>query len=170
MLVVIIAISPVKVETEIPLIHVTCIKVFRHDEAMNDEQEFQINIPSVRKNISQVERFLHSLPGFQYLEQSKYFNALIAVTEAVNNAIIHGNKCDESKVVTLSARVSESEITISIRDSGEGFDPYIIPDPRRKENLLKDGGRGVFLITSLVDEATFVRLADGMQVDLLVRL
>jgi serine/threonine-protein kinase RsbW len=79
----------------------------------------------------------------------RYYNVLIAVTEAVNNAIIHGNKLNPQKKVTITLIVSQNDITVEVLDQGDGFDPENVADPREAENLLKENGRGVFLIKQL---------------------
>ena len=76
----------------------------------------------------------------------------IAVTELVNNAIKHGNREEHDKKVTVALRLRESEIEASIADEGLGFDPDNLPDPLAEENLLKEIGRGIFIVKSLMDE------------------
>ncbi len=132
---------------------------------MASEQSFEL-----RMNIALVEPFLRSIESFQELEESRYYNALIAITEAVNNAIVHGNKCDESKIATLEVEVQSDALVFRIRDEGIGFDPDAVPDPRRKENILKDGGRGVFLIQSLVDDVHYTNTGNGMLLTMTLKL
>jgi serine/threonine-protein kinase RsbW len=89
----------------------------------------------------------------------------IAVRESVANAMKHGNKGDESKRVAVEfiAAPAEhpSELTILVRDQGEGFDPEQIADPLAPENLLKSSGRGIFLIRSFMDEVDLRRVPEG---------
>lgn len=129
---------------------------------MDETKTYILRLPSLRKNIAQVEGFLNAIPEFSNLGESLYYNALIAITEAVNNAIIHGNKCDESKLATLSVEVQDHAMTFTVRDYGSGFDPNKVPDPRSEENLLREGGRGVFLIRSLIEDSHYERMEDGM--------
>lgn len=86
----------------------------------------------------------------------------IAVRESVANAMKHGNKGDETKRVAVEFIAAPadhpSELTILVRDQGEGFDPNEVADPLAPENLLKSSGRGIFLINGLMDEVQF---ADG---------
>ncbi len=135
---------------------------------MNDSTALEIVIPSVRANIAMVEPFLSGIECIRELEESRYFNLLIAVTEAVNNGIVHGNACVESKMVALHVRWNKDDIVITVRDEGKGFDPNLVPDPRRKENILKDGGRGVFLIRSLVDDCRFLFPGSGTVLEMTV--
>ena len=99
----------------------------------------------------------------------------IAVRESVANAMKHGNKGDESKRVNVEFAASPadhpSELIISVRDQGEGFDPGDVADPLAPENLLKSSGRGIFLIRSFMDEVSHRRIPDGgMEVRMVKRL
>jgi serine/threonine-protein kinase RsbW len=89
------------------------------------------------------------------LSEDVYGNILIAVTEGVNNAIIHGNKLDASLTVHVGVHNNEEWVCFSITDHGTGFDPEAIPDPTAPENLLKENGRGIFLMKNLADEVSF---------------
>ncbi|HYF03247.1 MAG TPA: ATP-binding protein [Patescibacteria group bacterium] len=130
---------------------------------------YTLSFQSERKNIQKVEPFIHAIPECSTLGEAEFYNALIAVTEAVNNAIIHGNKCDASKIVLLEADVSEEAIVFTIQDEGEGFDPAKVADPRDPENLMREGGRGVFLIASLTQNAEYTKLPEGMRVTITVQ-
>ena len=81
---------------------------------------------------------------------------MIAVTEAVNNAIKHGNAGNSSKNVALSLSMDENIIRFRIEDEGQGFDFHNLPDPTSPENLEKPGGRGIFLMKHLSDEVYFI--------------
>lgn len=98
----------------------------------------------------------------------------IALRESVANAMKHGNKGDESKRVGVEfiAAPAEhpSELTIVVRDQGEGFDPEAVADPLAPENLLKSSGRGIFLIRSFMDEVDLRRApGGGMEVRMVKR-
>lgn len=84
-----------------------------------------------------------------------YGNMTIALTEAVNNAINHGNKNNPDKKVIVSYKKNNSNVSFTVEDEGEGFDYENIPDPTAPENLEKINGRGIFLMTNLVDEIEF---------------
>ncbi len=133
---------------------------------MNEAEPIELLISSERKNISLVEPFLRSIDCFVELEESRYYNALIAVTEAVNNGIVHGNACDPEKTVSLSVRCTPEHLIIAVKDQGAGFNPDGVPDPRRRENILKDGGRGVFLIRSLMDDSRYINTGSGMLLEM----
>jgi serine/threonine-protein kinase RsbW len=80
---------------------------------------------------------------------------MISVIESVNNAIVHGNKSDSTKNVSLSLSFQENAIQFYVEDEGNGFDYNNLPDPTSPENLDNPGGRGIFLIKNLCDEVDF---------------
>lgn len=89
------------------------------------------------------------------LAPDKCGDILISLTEAVNNAIIHGNNQDESKFVEVRAESRNGHIAISVSDQGKGFDPASVPDPTTPERICECGGRGVYLMRQLSDCCRF---------------
>jgi serine/threonine-protein kinase RsbW len=89
----------------------------------------------------------------------------VAIRESVINAIKHGNGNNPTKRVVVEfatvAHGASSELTISVRDQGEGFDPDTIADPLAPENLLKASGRGIFLIRNFMDDVRLERTPGG---------
>jgi serine/threonine-protein kinase RsbW len=114
-----------------------------------------IQIPSIMENIRMIESFIDNAKEKFHLEDDIYGNIMIAVTEAVNNAIKHGNAGDRLKNVFLSLTLEESIIKFVVKDEGRGFDFDNLPDPTSPENLEKPGGRGIFLMKHLSDEVRF---------------
>lgn len=86
------------------------------------------------------------------LSAEKFINLQIACSEALINAIVHGNKEDLSKKVFTYIEYNEMVLTVAIKDEGKGFQIDALPDPTSNENILKESGRGIFIIRSLVDE------------------
>ncbi len=115
----------------------------------------RIEIPSLSENIRMIESFIDNAKEKYELEDDIYGNIMIAVTEAVNNAIKHGNNGDKEKNVILSLFLEDNSIRFQIKDEGEGFDFNNLPDPTAPENLEKVGGRGIFLMKHLSDEVAF---------------
>lgn len=115
----------------------------------------QIQIPSLPENIRIVESFIDNAKDKYELNDDIYGNIMIAVTESVNNAIIHGNKSDNKKNVHLRLSLEKSLIKFTVEDEGPGFDFSNLPDPTLPENLSKPGGRGIFLMKNLCDEVSF---------------
>ena len=114
-----------------------------------------IQIPSLSENIRMIESFIDNAKERYNLEDDIYGNIMIAVTEAVNNAIRHGNSNDKSKNVSLSLNLEENQIVFIVSDEGNGFDYQNLPDPTAPENLEKPGGRGIFLMKHQCDEDSF---------------
>lgn len=114
-----------------------------------------IRIASIPANICQVEQYLQEVFKEYQLDNKLYPNVLVSITEAVNNAILHGNKSDCSKFVVLGTTRMKKHICFRISDEGQGFDPASIPDPTLPENLECCGGRGVFLMNQLSDRVVF---------------
>jgi len=115
----------------------------------------QIEIPSLPENIRIVESFIDNVKEKYSLDDDIYGNIMIAVTESVNNAILHGNKSDNKKNVSLNLALEKYQIKFTVKDQGEGFDYKNLPDPTLPENLDKPGGRGIFLMKNLSDEVSF---------------
>lgn len=115
----------------------------------------QIQIPSLPENIRIVESFIDNIKEKYRLDDDIYGNIMIAVTESVNNAILHGNKSDNKKNVLLKLALEKTLIRFTIQDEGSGFDYQNLADPTLPENLNKTGGRGIFLMKNLCDEVRF---------------
>jgi len=128
----------------------------------------KIKIPSITDNVSVVESFIDNLKDKISLSDNIYGNILISVTEAVNNAIVHGNKEDKAKKVELYLKQSKKSISFIIKDEGPGFDESKIPDPTSPKNLDNLKGRGVFLIKNLTDNVKFRK--KGSEVELVFNL
>jgi serine/threonine-protein kinase RsbW len=116
---------------------------------------YQLSVPSNPKNIHRVEEFLLGLNKELHIEEEKLHTLMVVVTEAVNNGITHGNHRDESKLVTVSCSVMDGVLTIKVRDEGKGFDPGTLPDPLHPDNLMRDSGRGVFLMRQMMDSVSY---------------
>ncbi|HCR54833.1 MAG TPA: ATP-binding protein, partial [Cytophagales bacterium] len=116
---------------------------------------FRIEIPSLTENIRMIESFIDNAKEKFHLNDDIYGNIMIAVTEAVNNAIKHGNKSLSNKNVTLGLSLEEGLIKFKVEDEGIGFDYHNLPDPTAPENIEKPGGRGIFLMKHLSDEVDF---------------
>lgn len=127
----------------------------------NPQTEPMVNrsflMPSMPETLQDVETILDELNTELGIKPDAYGNMVVAVTEAVNNGIVHGNKLDPGKLVTLEiASISEFRLRIRVEDEGKGFDPYELDDPTAPENIEKIGGRGVFFMRSLSDKIEFL--------------
>ncbi len=76
----------------------------------------------------------------------------MAIREAVTNAVLHGNKQDQSKCVHVTVKSLPDKLEINVRDQGTGFNPAAVPDPTEDENIMKTSGRGIFFMRNFMDE------------------
>lgn len=83
-------------------------------------------------------------------------NLMLLLSEAVTNAIVHGNREDQTKKTTADIQVARKLITVTVSDEGEGFNPNEQRNPLEEENLLKGGGRGLFLIKEIAESCDFL--------------
>lgn len=111
-----------------------------------------IEISSDRRHVGKVTALITSLLEPLRLSEADVFDLCFCVEEALINAIEHGNEGDGQKKVTVSWVVDSAKIEFVVRDEGPGYRPGQVPDPTLDENLLKEGGRGLFLICQLMDE------------------
>jgi len=118
-------------------------------------KSIRIEIPSLSENIRMIESFIDNAKEKFHLDDDIYGNIMIAVTEAVNNAIKHGNQNDSSRNVSLSLNLEDSLLKFRVEDEGKGFNYDSLPDPTAPENIEKPGGRGIFLMKHLSDEVDF---------------
>ena len=122
-----------------------------------------IEFPSIVDNIKIVESFIDNSRDEYKIGDDLYGNILIAITEAVNNAIQHGNHYDKEKIVKLTCSSNSSEISFIIEDEGKGFDYNTLPDPTSSENILKPDGRGIFLMKHLCDVLKFEEMGKKVE-------
>ena len=115
----------------------------------------ELRFDSKPENIAVVEKLIDQISADHGIVAEHYGNVLIAMTEGVNNAIVHGNKLDETKSVSVSCAIDEKTLVFRITDEGPGFDYDNLPDPTAPENIEKPHGRGVFLMRHLADECSF---------------
>ena len=115
----------------------------------------ELRFDSKPENIAVVERLIDQISEQHSIIPEHYGNVLIAMTEGVNNAIVHGNKLDPEKSVTVVCAVDNKNLVFRVSDEGPGFDFDNLPDPTAPENIEKPHGRGVFLMRHLADECDF---------------
>ncbi len=94
----------------------------------------------------------------------------MAVREATVNAVLHGNHYDTNKRVSLSFENTGNELIITVQDQGPGLNPEAVADPLAPENLLKQSGRGIFLIRAFMDDVQFRNLDPGTEIKLIKRV
>ncbi|HKI79267.1 MAG TPA: ATP-binding protein [Ignavibacteriaceae bacterium] len=134
------------------------------------ENNYSLEIESNPNNLITVEEFVNYFSVDLKIDESKIPGLLLAVTEAVTNAIIHANKCDLGKTVTINVTVEDNKLIIKIKDEGTGFDPAKVPDPTAPENLLKDSGRGLYLMRVYMDDLKYNVTPTGTETILTLNL
>ena len=120
-----------------------------------------ITIPSSTDFLADVDRFLEDKLFQAKVDPSIITDFAISVSELVNNAIIHGNGSDVSKEVTVRISITGSELRVTVCDQGRGFDPSQVDNPINDDNLLKEVGRGIFIVKSFVDDVVVSRPSSG---------
>ena len=123
-----------------------------------------VKIASKIENLRKVEKIIDEISNEFNIGEDLYGNILIAALEATNNAIMHGNKLDENKDVSIAFDLIEDKLCVKVDDEGNGFDYQNIPDPTAPENIENVNGRGIFLMEKLSDKISFSR--NGATVEL----
>jgi len=119
------------------------------------DQNQTISFPSDVEYLEKIEKTSAKIAAAAGFDESTVDDISIALTELVNNAIHHGNKNDINKKVTVSFKVDEKKLSISISDQGAGFSPSAINDPIHPDNLMADNGRGIYLVRALMDDVDY---------------
>ncbi|MBI3189307.1 MAG: ATP-binding protein [Ignavibacteriales bacterium] len=134
------------------------------------QRHFVLILKSQPQQVAKVEPYLRRINRLARLNKEQFNKLLVVTTEAVNNGILHGNRQDPEKHVTLTCDVETEKLVIHIRDEGPGFDVETLPDPRAQENLFREHGRGVFLMRSLMDNVSFKRDDEGSDVVMTLKI
>lgn len=127
-------------------------------------KKYNQTLSSALPEITRVEQLIDQLKDDLQLSDDIYGNMLVSVTEAVNNAIVHGNRLDPDKKVHIRLTSDDRYLIFTITDEGKGFDYNNLPDPTAPENLEKPTGRGVFLMKNLSDLVVFNALGNEVEI------
>jgi serine/threonine-protein kinase RsbW len=134
-------------------------------------QGHQLIIPSSQRYLKKVVAFIEGLAQEMTFDEDAAADIAISVSEAVNNAILHGNKADEKKKVTILAKQGARQLTIWVRDEGASFCLEDVCNPLDPKNLTRCNGRGIFILRALMDEVTFhCTPGGGTEVKMIKRL
>jgi len=126
-----------------------------------DSTTVRLVISSEIKLVDLVHSAAERVAEMAGFDADEALNIGLAVREAVINAIVHGNGGNAALDVDVTLRANAKNLTASIRDRGNGFDPSATPDPTQGDNLLATSGRGLLLIRAFVDEVEFVKHDDN---------
>ena len=130
----------------------------------------RMTLPSTPKSIGRVEGFLRKVSKKVHFDEIQMHKLMVCLTEAVNNAIIHGNKSDLKKKVKVVCDCLPELLEFTITDEGKGFKPDKVKNPLHEENLLNTSGRGIFLMRTLMDKVEFERVKGGATVRFVLEL
>lgn len=122
-------------------------------EAFSHEER----IPSHVDQLVRIEPLLEQMAKRAGLSEERCPLFVVAIIEAIANAILHGNRQDVSKQVWLrfSYDPAQRVLVVQVEDEGMGFDPTALSDPTVGENLLRESGRGIFLMRNLADAVQY---------------
>ena len=119
------------------------------------DRTFSLLLQSTYSDAEKIPDFVDEIRDECSLDEDKAETFKLVLSEAVTNAVVHGNEEDESKKVDVTVTVTDKAITADVIDEGEGFDPDEKKDPLKEENLLDTSGRGVFLIREFADHVEY---------------
>lgn len=121
----------------------------------------ELTLPSRVEAIDKAATAVTAVVTRSGISEDAAFGIDMAVREALANAVIHGNKLDETKLVEINVTNSPDSLEISVHDQGQGFNPETISDPTKAENILKSSGRGIFLMRNFLDEVDWTISPEG---------
>jgi serine/threonine-protein kinase RsbW len=122
----------------------------------------KIKIESVVVNLRMVENAIDEATNEIGISQDSYGKILVSALEAVNNAILHGNKSDPEKTVDIEIEFKSNKLKIKVTDQGPGFSPEKVPDPTIPENIEALNGRGIYLMSHLADKIKYSKKGNAV--------
>lgn len=125
---------------------------------------FTLQLPSKYESVTLLENLIEEVADKYQVSEDTFANMMTCLNEAAINAIVHGNKLDETKTVIINADVEPKRVVWTITDEGSGFDYNNLPDPTAPDRLEELTGRGVFILKHLADQCIFN--ASGNEVEL----
>lgn len=133
----------------------------------NRRNRYQLIITSDLSELQKVEKFTEKMTHKIDFSEEERDSIAISITEIVGNAISHGNKNCRDKTVIIDYYLSSNKLTITVQDEGEGFDINKIDNPLDPQNLLKESGRGIYIVRTLMDNVEFEANKKGTLVRLM---
>ena len=122
---------------------------------------------STLESVNQAEEIAIKVATKLGFEDEDVNRISMAVREAAVNAVLHGNAYDPDKKVTVGLENTGGKLVITVTDEGLGLKPENIPDPLTPENLLKQSGRGIFLMRAFMDEVRIRNLEPGTEITMI---
>lgn len=130
------------------------------------KDDFFTTLPSDPNMLHLVDEFLETVANSYNIPEDIVFNIHLCLSEAVTNAMVHANKRNPEKHVFLSVSRYNDKVLFVIKDEGTGFNPSDIPDPTIPENLLKDHGRGLYLMRIYTTKLEYINTPAGTEAHL----
>ena len=137
---------------------------------MATPQRVSYRMESTLDSVNKAEEMADQIAAQAGIDEDTRTGVSMAVREGMINAILHGNAYDPGKRVNLTFEQNGQELIVIITDEGKGFVPEEVPDPLAPENLLKQSGRGIFLMRAFMDEVRFRKLEPGTEITMIKRL
>lgn len=134
------------------------------------QSRYELILESDLSEIRRVEDFVKTMSQEHHFEKNFVHDVMLLITEATNNAIMHGNQFDKTKHTTLLCTIEGGYLTIEVADEGSGFNPNTLPNPLAPENLHKPSGRGVFLIKNFAEQVAYTFSPNGTTLKLRVAI
>lgn len=134
-----------------------------------NQNEITFKISSSLKELRKVEKETQRFAQVCGLNHEEKENLAIAVTEAVGNAIVHGNKKDLKKKVQITFQSKRDQIIVQVQDEGEGFDLKKLENPLLPQNLMKENGRGIFILKTIMDDISFSFNQNGTTIKMIMK-
>ena len=136
-------------------------------QIMSTAMRVSYRMDSTLESVNQAEEVATKIAAKIGFDEEDINRISMAVREAAVNAVLHGNAYDPAKKVTFGFENTGEALVITVIDEGKGLNPSSIPDPLAPENLLKQSGRGIFLIRAFMDEVRIRSLGPGTEVTMI---
>ena len=131
------------------------------------KNNYQVIIKSDLNELVKIEQYTEKLVNEVGFSEEDKDSIAISITELVSNAITHGNNSNKNKNVTIDFEVTQKYLMVSIQDEGGGFNLNEVANPLDPENLLKDSGRGIHIVRSLMDSIEYKNNETGSLVKII---
>jgi serine/threonine-protein kinase RsbW len=119
------------------------------------EETVELKLPSRIEAISEAAEAVADAARRLGFADDALYGIDLAVREAVTNAVLHGNRRDESVPFDVGVHGTDAGLVVTVRDRGAGFDPTRVADPTAEENILKASGRGILFMRTFMDEVAW---------------
>jgi serine/threonine-protein kinase RsbW len=122
----------------------------------------QVETSLVRKNEVLMQILEELKKNGLVLSKEEEIHARYCIDEAMANAMLHGNRLDKQKHVSVAVYMADDRWGVRVEDEGKGFSPDMVPDPDDPQSLLLEHGRGIVIMKAFMDEVRFYRNGCGL--------